>query len=517
MSIHFHEIEDCKLISYYYYLDQVSNNGLRELNGFKIRNILSVTFNTKIRNLVLRDLFNENGRFLTDETKDNLFRFLSTDELDDLKNLLYSYLDYQIESSWLDYVCEVLTESGLNTIIVSSHVLGNYGILNELKALFPHKRFLDWHNINDTTPALFIDYNQSWKKRNIFNYKHNNSKFIFLKHFFENVYKRRIYNDEKQIFEILNVPLRKQLFGDEILAGMKANLDSLKPSESFNEWDLLHDSDDRNSNNPQEEIIIQYNLDRSNRYRTTASFLLYKEKKYFIASAKELVTNSSRFENIFEFSHLETIIGELDLNELNKAIQKDESINLVIQPLWNKFNLNEENGSLWKQLLKKKIQENGLLSVYSEIERMAALKNFVSINTFKNTYCNPNSPSVIPREKRIFKAICKYLELPLEYRLAIQRERILIGGHSQELHVKLKAFIEAIVELGVLDIHKNDDKLLETLNGVIEKIEERVDIEYFGFNRDSLLYACIGLCYEITNKIRLKPIVKIEHIIPNEF
>ena len=515
MKIDFHEIEESKLISYFYFVTQVSNHDLKELNGFKVRNILSIAFNPKIRDLILENLFDLNGDFLTVDTKDNLYRYLSSDEKDDLKNLLSVYIDYQIESSWYERVCEVLTESSLNTIVLSSSILDNESILNELKLLFPQKKFTDWRSINDTTSVLFLDYNQSWKKRNIFNCQQNNSKCIFLKHFFENIYKRRIYNDESQIFKSINTNLRKHLFGGEIIAGLLDNLENLKPSKSFNEWDFLHESDDRNDNNPQEEVLIYFDKNTSNKYRVNESFLLEKGGLFNYRTAKEMIIQPDCYENNFHFSNIENIIQRIDLAEINKAVEKDKSIIEIIQPLWGKFNLSEDNGRLWKQLLKRKVEENGLENTFSKIEKISGIENFVSLNTFENTYCNPISPSVIPREKRVFKAICKCLELPLEYRVAIHRERILIGGHSQELHIKLKPVIEAIIEFGVLDNYQSDDKLLEILNEVIEKIEEKVDMDYFGFTRDSLIYACIAICYEIIKKMRLKPILKIEHKIPN--
>ena len=177
--------------------------------------------------------------------------------------------------------------------------------------------------------------------------------------------------------------------------------------------------------------------------------------------------------------------------------------------------MNEQDGRLWKQLLKSKINVDGLDKVFCEIEDILKIKQFVSITTFENAYCNPTNITIIPREKKVFKAICQYLELPLEYRAAMHRERNLIGGHSEQFHSKLKELIKAIVEYRVLDKHKNDDELLELLNQSIEKIESKVDMDYFGFTRESLLYACLAICYEILDKMKLKPILTIEHIIPN--
>jgi hypothetical protein len=517
MKIDFHEIEESKLISYLYFVNQVSSYDLREMNGFKVRNILSIAFNAKIQNLILEDLFNQNGDFLSIETKDNLFRYLSPDEKDDLKNLISNYLDYQIESSWYEHVCQALNESSLNTIVVSSAILNSDSILNELKVLFPKKKFADWRTLNEMTSALFLDYNQSWKKRNIFNVQQNESEGIFLKHFFENVYNRKVYNDEYQIYRSINTPLRKQLFGGEILDELKKNLDSIKPSDDYNEWDILHESDDRNYNNPQEEILIYFDENKFNKYRINESFILENEGCYFYKTAKDLIDNPGSFENKFQFSNIENIIRGIDLAELNKAVNNDNISALLIKPLWDKFELKEENGELWKQLLQKKVEQNLVEEIYKEIGKIAGIDNFVSIKTFRDVYCNPKSSTIIPLEKKVFKAICSFVNIPPEskYRLSLQRKRNLTGLKSMEFNRNLKNIICTIIEFKVLDSHKSDDKLLEVLNEVINKIEEKVDMDYFGFTRDSLLYVCFALCYEIEKKIRLKLLLKIEHITPN--
>ena len=49
MNINFYKLEELLLLSYHYYVAQVSNNDLLELNGYKIRNILSIVFDKKTR------------------------------------------------------------------------------------------------------------------------------------------------------------------------------------------------------------------------------------------------------------------------------------------------------------------------------------------------------------------------------------------------------------------------------------------------------------------------------------
>jgi len=515
MNINFYKIDEAQLLSYNYFINQISNNDLQEINSFKIRNILSITFNTRIKDLILENIFNDKGSFLSNETKDNLFRYLSLVERKEIKDYLSNYLDFQIASKWYNSIIQVLNKESINTILIPTLILNHDLILAQLKSLFPQKIFVDWFNYDETKKVLILDYNHAWKKRNIFIIRESNSKAYFLKHFFKNTYKWKQYNEERHLFNRMNTKTREVLFGKELLGELKERLASIRPKTTLNKWDLLHENEHKNSFNPQEEIVIYYSKTNSNRYRISSLYLLAKEGKYTIKDAKELVSKPEMFEEKFKFSNIENIISQLDLSKLNKAIEKDQSLNQIIQPLWNKFNLNENDGRLWKQLLHRKVKENGTKAVYSKIEEISGVRNFISLNTFENSYCNPENNTIIPREKKVFKAICQYLELPLEYRAAIHRERNLIGGHSQELHSKLKEIIKAIVEFGVLDKYKFDDDLLNILNHTVEIIEKRVDMDYFGFTRESLIYASIEICYEIIDKMRLKPILKIEHITSN--
>ncbi len=517
MNIYFYKIEELQLLSYHYYVAQVTNNDLLELNGYKIRNILSIVFDKKTRDLVLEDLFNENGAFLTSETKDNLFRYLSLDERIDLKNYLSTYLDYQIESEWRQTITHLLTTESINTVLIPAPILNHHLILTQLKELFPKRKFVDWHGYDEKPTALILDYNHVWKKRNILTLQDSNSNAYFLKHFFESTYQWKTYAEDKNIYATINTPLRISLFSPETLIEIKSKLDDLKPKNEENIWTTLLDENHNNMYNyiGKEEIKIYFDKNKANNYSMNNSFILAKENKFLIKNATDLIDNASKYEGEYKISNLENIILNIEVSKIIAAIGKDESILKIVQPLWQKFNLNEDDGSLWKQLLQNKAKEYEMEIVFAEIERISGVKHFISLYTFERTYCNPGSITIIPREKKVFKAICQYLELPLEYRAAMHRERNLIGGYSEEWRSKLKSLIVAMVNCEIFDQRRDDEELLEILNSSIDKIEKRVDIDFFGSTRESLIYACIAVYYEILEKIKLKPIIRIEHISSN--
>jgi hypothetical protein len=363
MNINFYKIEEALLLSYHYFTTQVSNNDLKELNSFKIRNILSIVFNEETKDLVLNDLFDEDGVFLSGDTKNDLFRLLSIEERIELKDCLNSYLNFQIESNWYRTLKVELHSKSMNRVLIPTSILRNDKIIVQLEKLFPRKKFVDWRSYDGNSRVLIIDYNHAWKKRNLFTVQDPNSSAFFLKHFFENIYNWKIYKEHKHLFNRMNTQTRKTLLGESSLSEINENLASLRPEKPLNEWDLLHDRDHKSYYDPPEEIIIFSSSSDSNRYRISSSFLLVQDQKYILRTAKELINNPSQYQGKYKYLSLERIISEIDLNEFNNAIEKDKSGENILQSVSEKLKLKEDDGEIWKQLLKIKSAEYGLNKV----------------------------------------------------------------------------------------------------------------------------------------------------------
>ena len=499
MKINYFSIDNSQLISYSVFVSILNNNNLIELNSFKMRNLFSLIFNNQMRDYVVDDIFRENGSLLNNDTKNELFRNLSIFERDELKNYLLTYLNYQIESKWLSTVYDFLNDKNKYIIIISNLVLNDSFLMKHLMKHFPKKKFKDWVGYDGLCDALILDYNHAWKKRNLFTIENTNSTGYFLSHYFKNVYDWKVYNDQKHLFNRLNSPTRISIFTPIIIDEIKSKLTSLKPTEKIDDWLIFreHENSHNNSFNPQEEIILHFSSTKRNKYSINSNFLVTKDTSFFIKNSRELLLQPSSFIGVYQISNLENIISKIDLGKVNQAISKDNTIAEAVKPLWAKFDLSDSDGQLWKQLLKRNSDKFGYQLVFSEIETLTGISNFVTYNTFKSIYCNPLSETIVPGKIKIFKSICQYLGLPLEYRVALQRERNLVGGHSQEKNSKLKSLVIALVELKIFDKSDNDDDLLDVLNSSVDILIEKVDMDFFGFTKEALIYASIELCYEI--------------------
>jgi hypothetical protein len=514
MKIDFYKINDQDLASYYYFFDKINENNLIELNGYRIRNILSIVFNQNIKNYIINDLFNHEGKLLSSETKNELFRNISEEERNDLKSFLLAYLEIQINSAWLKNINQVIQENQLNIILLPSFVKNDVFLSSEFNRLFPDKKLVDWSGFDISKKALIIDYNHSWSRKNIFMIKNCDSKSFFLKHFFENVYQWKIYSEEKNLYLLFNTPSRQFLFGNEILDELTVQLEKLKPEKKKNEQYKFFDSEHKNSFSAQDELVLHFNNSKHTKYPMSASFLLKKGIKFEIVTAWDLVNSNNKYEDQFCACNIENLISKIDLSKLKVEIEKKNEMASSVDNLWIKHNLNPANGKLWKQLLFLKSKEVGGENLFNEIKCLLNNSSFVSLNTFLNTYCNPSNPTITPREKKVFRIICRYLDLPIEYMLAIQRERNLTGENSQERNIYLKNWLKAMVDIDLLDT-SDSSAFLEKLNSNLCLICDIFDLEYFGLTEETLVIACKEFVDEILLKMNCNKIDRIEYIILN--
>lgn len=514
MKIDFLKIDEDLLVSYYHFTQMINGFNLLELNGYRVRNILSIVFTNEIKSYILNDLFGKDGKVLSNETKSDLFNNVSDEERDDLKNVLNDYLNFQINSNWLQSIIKTIQVHQLNNLIMPSFIVNNSFLSNELKRLFPNKKIIDWSSFDISKKALFIDYNHSWNKKNIFNVDNNESRGFFLGHFFENVYRWKIFNDEENFYRLFVGSTREQLYGSKILDEIKQKLRLIKPESKKKEDYKFYEIEHKNSFYAQDELVIFFSNGKQNRYPMSSSFLLKKGFKYVIVNAWELVNNPKDYECVYKACNVESLISKIDLSNLKVEIEKQNNKNSAVEQLWKTYDLNPDNGKLWKQLLKLKVNEFGIDYTYSVIKSKANNSTFVSKNTFEQTYCNPHNPTITPREKKIFRIICRYLDLPIEYMLALQRERNLTGESSQEKNYNLKKWLKVIVEFDLLNLSESNI-FNNSSSAHFQLLKDKIDFEYFGLTEDTLSIAFKEFVDEILLKMNCNTIEKIEYVILN--
>jgi hypothetical protein len=511
MKIDFFKIEDENLVSYNYFFERINRYNLIEFNGYRIRNIFSIVFNQNIKNQIVNDLFSPDGELLSSETKNELFRNVSLDERNELKSDLSSYLENQIESGWFQTVNQIILKSQINIILLPLIVKNNQVLSVEFKRIFPNKKIIDWISFDISKKALILDYNHSWNRKNIFCISNVESKSIFLNHFFANVYKWKVYLEEKNLFSLYNTPVRQALFGNLLINDLESELEKLKPDEKKNEHFNFFDIEHKNSFNAQDELILHFGNNRQTKYLMSSSFLIDIGNRLNIVSAWDLVNFSSKYEGNYA-CNIEYLISRIDLSKLKLEIEKENSLVTSVDKLWERFNLNSNDGKLWKQLLFLKSKEVGVENVYNIITDKLNGRPFVSLNTFSSTYCNPSNPTITPREKIVFLTICRFLDLPLEYMLLMQRERNLTGENSQERNINLKKWITALVE-GELLYRCSTSDFFQKLSPHLSSIVQKFDIEYFGLTEETLAIACKELVDEVLIKLNFNKLVRIQHII----
>ena len=100
---------------------------------------------------------------------------------------------------------------------------------------------------------------------------------------------------------------------------------------------------------------------------------------------------------------LDDITNALPIYDKLADVNKQEEELDVIR---KKFNIaeGEDAGRLWKVLLKRKSEDKGKESLYTEIQELLGKKNLkmVSFQHFENHWINPESKSLAPIVKKVF-------------------------------------------------------------------------------------------------------------------
>jgi len=214
-------IPDEVLTDYRLYEARVRALGLSELNGFKIRNVLSTVFDSSYGEQVISEIFDKNGDLLSPETRYELHRVVSSNVKDELVQYLRLYLERQLSCGWYEKVRSKLEDLHLSNILFPSYVMAHEGFRSSQERRFRNMRLYDWQSFDGTFGILALDYNHAWKKRNIFTVTGNNSAALSLKHFFGDVYEWKLYSEDKNTFYRLNSATRVEIFGNEIVDGVK--------------------------------------------------------------------------------------------------------------------------------------------------------------------------------------------------------------------------------------------------------------------------------------------------------
>lgn len=200
---------------------------------------------------------------------------------------------------------------------------------------------------------------------------------------------------------------RKYLEQQDIEAAQPLLQDGISFDDMDDQGDDLGD--------PADTITLTYN-DNSHAtcYPSKALIIQRPEEHSFsVIRADELAEEECKN---YRVQPLEELYADLNLFAIRPEEEK-ELENIKIS-----YNIPDNNGVLWKVLLARKRTEVADEVLYEHVGKAIGDAQFVRYQYFREKWLDPKSELMIPRRRRHFNAICKYLALsPVYYRLKLKK------------------------------------------------------------------------------------------------
>jgi len=489
-------------------LEAQIHENLYELISIKMRNIYSLVINDRIKEIVLAGIFgNSEDLTLISETTQQEF----PDELKcELKENLSNTLDYIINSSWKNEIKSHIDEN--TTLVVSNEFLENkilkVELLKELE-LLRSNRLISWKDLDSKNAEnlLILNYLDPghypyYFYPNIIEIPAINSKGFFLNLFFKNKYQWANFNNNNDYHKLLNHQIRLDFFDWN---SVKKKVNTLRPlAKEKTSWDI--ESSFVHSGN-KEVIKIKLSGERPRKYNGSELFIYNLGDIMKVIRAAELLEFNL---SSIKIQNLDSITTAMPIYDKLADINKQEEELDVIR---NKFNIDEgeDAGRLWKVLLKRKSEDKGKESLYSEIQELLNKQNLkmVSFQHFENHWINPDSKSLSPIIKKVFLLICNYLNLPKTYVILISRIKNKTKQASRNNTRKINLLFKDLFDDGCFDDLSKTKDILMTKK---KYYQQNHSLEELGIDENHLLENLVALVELINPEIDLQKVDSIESI-----
>lgn len=489
--------------------------GLYELKSIKMMNVYSLVINKELKQILLDDIFNfsETPKIITNDTRESL-RELTVESISSLKTSLNNTLDFIIQSPWPNYLSDKAVR--VPSIIIPDGIRRHDLFMRALQValrITRHNKLLIWFdwNVASDDEVIILDYRDVGRFPfgiipNIVELEAKDASKIecyFLKFFFKDKFDWAIYNYNSNLTKMLNNELRVKYFD---WTGLFDKCQSIKPErEESTIWDFenLYES-----GNPSVNVKVKFT--------NSAKFRSYSASELFVV--RNSMANKFRvyrIEDLIEDDHsdnysiqmLDELHSELNIYEKIANVKKEEEELQLIRSNYS-LDKNEKADRLWKILLRRRCHNNSIDAIYDEVRLYIETRRLklVSKNTFNEHWINPDSKSLIPREKKVFYSLCEYLGLPKSYFKIMLRLKNVEVQNSRRNSKQMNALLSDLINCGCFD---DNADILEILTPLKNQFLSDHDFDEIGFYEETLiedLEALVELLKPYLNPIQVEKI-----------
>ncbi len=489
--------------------------GLEELRSSKMMDVYSSIFNTKTRDLIIDEIFDntEKSTLITEGTKEAL-KEISEANILSLKDDLFLFFNWIIESGWPAKLSGLIAKA--DTIIISNLILKHNSLRHEISSFFRlslNQKLTCWYDYNRDSSGhvLILDYVDlgpmpNTYKDNLIEYvpkPSQNMKGEFLAVFFEQRYRWSLYNFNKHLYNILQHPLRSKFFE---WPSFYKRLAASKPDVYLPNYDL--ESKYENYQNHQSVMITTFGS-RAKSFHSSELFII-NEKDTSVLMAK-------RLEDLYiydlsttslEAQCLTELYADFNIYEKMANLELEES---ELQTIRARYHLQENFSAkqLWKVLLRDQVDQLGRDVVYESLKHLLQLKNkqIVDKGHFVSVWMNPDSDTLLARGKSVFLVICDYLKLPKSYMRIMTRIYNSEKLNKSRSSRKMNLLLSDLINDGCFN-HKTSPHII--ISKSLHKYIKAHDLESIGISDNKMIDELSSLVELLRPQLKLTSVKSIE-------
>jgi hypothetical protein len=491
---------------------------LYELRSIKMLNIYSLTLDKEIKQYILDDIFSagKQSNFLSSDSRQALLE-CSYEDKKTIRDALSNALELVIKSNLAVEVRKFVHDD--STIVLPENVLKNDFIRNriiDVLQLSRRNKLISWDSIDfySDKPILILAYRDQGRFQYYFYpnilestfYNSTKVNAVFLSVFFKAHYEWASYNLQRDKCKCLTHKLRLERFD---FSKLEKEIISLKPSKSdTTDWDLENEYTDSEG-----RTVVKVKFKKIKGSRT------FTKSDLFILNYKGQHTyRIERIEDLMSFDLTEESLNIQHLDEIQEKINIYEKLNTLNDPkkelevIRSQFKIDDkEPERLWKILLQKKSDDKGESKSYAELDAFLRAKglNIVSFSHFQQTWTNPESDSMTPLSKRVFIALCEYLEIPKTYFIIMQRLKNASKQATRQSTRQMNSLLKDLFNDTCFDA---EAKAKEILEGKLDHYKKKHPLDEIGINENHLLDNLVTLVELIQPEIKLLEVETIETV-----
>lgn len=486
---------------------------LYELYSIKLRNLYSICFDPEIKKIILEEIFLpdiKSPNLISEDTKRYLLQ-LDNEYREELRTTLENILNLVIDQN----LSNVIRRNGYAPpycVVIPATILKHKNLTSLVKkALAPSKEVTvtTWGNLPGIIKSqlIILDYRDTGPFPfqifpNIHELNIDQSKQaigIFLSMFFKYNYEYTNYEYNKVLINrVLDHPLRKKFFKWNNLT---TEIKNLKPKK--HDFDHLWDIENSYDYSNREVVIIKYSKGERS-FVPSQLFIVSggRNSKLHTDRAANLI-NELEYADTLKVQPIEELYVDLNLFETTKREETE------LLSMKKNYGLKEDEleQRLWKTLLERETRNKGIDQVYSDLNKRIHQigAKIVSRNYFEKFWLEPQSDSLIPRSKKVFRVLCEYLDLPRVYYVVMLKKRAKERLASKKSTFKMNRLIADLIHEGFFDSSYNEGKKYS-----FEDFTKNHDLEEVGITEENYKEELTSLVELLKPYLNLRKVKKIE-------